>query len=383
MYNKEQEILLNKFAELNDKLFNLGITSTDSFTGEIGEYVVCKHFNLDKTARVTRAVDGICKLGNKYQVKAKVVSKNNFSYSITKLDTTAFHYLAIVYFDRQYNPIKILRIPSSKIKEGQIRITSAVLNSDIETIEKAEIKIPITEKNAINEFAKVYEELEQNGIIRSRRIVGDIGEFYACKHLDLQQSENRNEKGIDARNKDGLTFEIKTRRVYTSDRRISETRRLNNLVGKTADYLIVVTIDKSFKCSGMWIIPMINILNPKSANLKIVNTTIGTKNLIPSRINWLSSGEKFISFENKKTKITVVQSKNKTEKIPLITTEKLKEKKQTTVTKSKKIIINIPIVKIERREITENKNSKSSKSNFMSYVILIIGIIYVICLILS
>jgi hypothetical protein len=383
MYNKEQEILLNKFAELNDKLFNLGITSTDSFTGEIGEYVVCKHFNLDKTARVTRAVDGICKLGNKYQIKAKVVSKNNFSYSITKLDTTAFHYLAIVYFDRQYNPIKILRIPSSKIKEGQIRITSAVLNSDIETIEKAEIKIPVTEKNAINEFAKVYVELEQNGIIRSRRIVGDIGEFYACKHLDLQQSENRNEKGIDARNKDGFTFEIKTRRVYTSDRRISETRRLNNLVGKTADYLIVVTIDKSFKCSGMWIIPMINILNPKSANLKIVNTTIGTKNLIPSRINWLSSGEKFISFENKKTKTTVIQIKNKTEKIPLITTEKLKEKKQTTVTKSKKIIINIPIVKIERREITENKNSKPSKSNFMSYIILIIGIIYVICLILS
>lgn len=383
MYNKEQEILLNKFAELNDKLFNLGITSTDSFTGEIGEYVVCKHFNLDKTARVTRAVDGICKLGNKYQVKAKVISKNNFNYNITKLDTTAFHYLVIVYFDRQYNPIKILRIPSSKIKEGQIRITSALLNSDIETIEEAEIKIPITEKNAINEFAKVYEELEQNGIIRSRRIVGDIGEFYACKHLDLQQSENRNEKGIDARNKDGLTFEIKTRRVYTSDRRISETRRLNNLVGKTADYLIVVTIDKSFKCSGMWIIPMINILNPKSANLKIVNTTIGTKNLIPSRINWLSSGEKFISFENKKAKTTFVQSKNKTEKILLIRTEKLKEKKQTTVTKSKKTIKNIPIVKIKNRGITENKNTKPSKSNFMGYVILIIGIIYVISLILS
>lgn len=83
MYTKEQEILLGKFADLSDNLFNLGITSTDSFTGEIGEYVACKHFNLDKTARVTRAVDGICKLGNKYQVKAKVVSKNNFSYNKT------------------------------------------------------------------------------------------------------------------------------------------------------------------------------------------------------------------------------------------------------------------------------------------------------------
>lgn len=374
MYNKQQEILLNKFAELSDLLFNLGIASTDSFTGEIGEYVACKHFNLNKTARVTRAVDGICKLGNKYQVKAKVVSKNNFSYNITKLDTTAFHYLAIVYFDKEYNPIKILRIPSSIIKGGKINITSTILNSNIDTIEKKDIKIPFTEKNAINAFAKVYDELEQSGIIRSRRIVGDIGEFYACKHLDLQLSENRNEKGIDARNKDGLTFEIKTRRVYASGRRISENRRLNNLVGKTADYLIVVTIDKFFKCSGMWLIPMKNIINPKSANLQIVNTTIGTKNLIPSKINWLTSGDKFISFENNK----------KTEKVPEIKIEKLKDKKLTTATKNKKTIKNVPIVKVEKnREKTENKNSIPVKSNFMNYVILTIIIIYAICWILS
>lgn len=50
------------------------------------------------------------------------------------------------------------------------------------------------------------------------------------------------------------------------------------------------------ECSGMWIMPMKNIINPKSANLKIVNTTIGVKNLVPSQISWLNTGEKFVSF---------------------------------------------------------------------------------------
>ena len=68
------------------------------------------------------------------------------------------------------------------------------------------------------------------------------------------------------------------------------------MVGKNADFLIVVTIDRSFKCSGMWLVPMKNLINPKSANLKVVNTTIGVKNLIPSQIDWLKTGEKFNSF---------------------------------------------------------------------------------------
>lgn len=97
-----------------------------------------------------------------------------------------------------------------------------------------------------------------------------------------------------------MTFEIKTRRVYESGRRVSETRRLNNLVGKSADYLVVVALDRSFKCAGMWLIPMQNLTNPKSANLKVVNSTIGTLNVIPSKISWLQTGNNFKGFGIKK-----------------------------------------------------------------------------------
>jgi hypothetical protein len=307
MFTKKQEILLDNFADKSDQLFDLGVIRTDSFTGEIGEYVICKHFNLKKSNRVTRAVDGVSTTGERYQVKAKVISKNNFSYSVKDLEHTLFDTLAIVYFDRFYTPLKIVIVPSKKIKHGELKITASTI-STFEQIDGAKIKIPAKTKRAINEFARAYNSLEEAKIIRSRRIVGDIGEFYACRKLNLKQSENRNEKGIDARHDNGLTFEIKTRRVYESGRRISETRRLNNLIGKTADYLIVVTLDRSFKCAGMWLIPMQNLTNPKSANLKVVNTTPGTLNLIPSKISWLQTGKSFEGFGIKKALTKPVKS---------------------------------------------------------------------------
>jgi hypothetical protein len=301
MFTKPQEELLNRFADLSDKLFELGIITTDSFTGEIGEYIACKHFKLKKSERVKRAVDGVCQLGHNYQIKAKIVYNNNYNYKIDKLDTSSFRYLVIVYCDLNYCPIKIARIPANKIKDNKILVTSTLLNSGIEVFEKHEINIPAKEKYAISEFAKAYNNLGESGIIRSRRIVGDIGEFYACHQLDLDISSNKTEKGIDARHKNGLTFEIKTRRVYESGRRFSETRRLNNLEGKSADYLVVVALDRAFHCAGMWVIPFKNIENPKSAHLEIVNNTLGALNVVPSTISWLKTGEKFTGFDLKKT----------------------------------------------------------------------------------
>ncbi len=294
MFTKEQELLLVRFADLSDRLFDLGIISTDSFTGEIGEYFACKLFDLTKADRVTRAYDGISKTGKKYQVKSKIIS-DSYNYSIKELESDLFDFLVVVYFNKSYNLQKIIRIPSLKIKDGEIRITSSNIDT-FESFDTSGIRLSPTTKKVLVDFAHAYNELEKNNIIRSRRIVGDIGEFYACRRLNLTLSANKNEKGIDARHSNGVTFEIKTRRVYESGRRTGEARRLNNLVGKSADYLIVVTLDRSFKCSGMWLIPLKNVKNPKSAHLGIVNSTIGTENLIPSKISWLKTGESFKGF---------------------------------------------------------------------------------------
>ncbi|MFA6833040.1 MAG: hypothetical protein WCR36_12365, partial [Bacteroidaceae bacterium] len=242
------------------------------------------------------AVDGIATSGEKYQVKAKM-GERNFLFSTSKLDSKSFDYLVIIYFDKIYNPTKVIRIPSNKIKENQIRITASNIDH-YEDVSLSKLSIPPAHKQSITSFAIAYNQLVEAGIIRSRRIVGDIGEFYACSKLNLNISDSCNEKGYDASHTNGMTFEIKTRRVYNSERRISETRRLNNLIGKSADYLVVVTLDRVFNCSGMWLIPMENIENKKSANLYIVNKTPGTLNVVPSKISYLKTGNKFISFED-------------------------------------------------------------------------------------
>lgn len=367
MFTSKQEILLENFAIKSDLLFDLGVITTDSFTGEIGEYIICNHFNLKKTNRVTKAVDAVSANGLKYQVKSKVVSNNNFSYNLKKLPTDSFDILAIVYFDILYNPLKIVIVPSKDIKNGQINISkSTVLN--FENIEGKDVKLSINIKTAIKEFAIAYNDLEKSGIIRSRRIVGDIGEFYACSKLNLIQSVNKNEKGIDAIHENGLTFEIKTRRVYESGRRVSKTRRLNNLVGKTADYLVVVTLDKSFKCSGMWLIPMQNLTNPKSANLNVVNSTLGTLNVVPSRISWLQNGEKFEGFHIKK----YATSKSKSISNPIVL-KNVKTKKA-----QKKLSIK-PKINTKQSNLNETAyNDFIACENCLSWTIIFIVVVLLI-----
>ena len=266
-----RETLLKEFANCSDKLFTLGIIRTDSFTGEIGEFIASKYFKLSLAGKSTKAYDGVCPKCYKYQIKSKVISNNNFTHHISNLKYQDFDYLVVVYFDIYYNPISILKIPSNKINTEEYIIGASSVLSFSQNI--ARLKLLQKEQVAIRNFAQSYLNLQKEGIIRSRKVVGDIGEYYACKRLNLKLSSNKNEKGLDAIGQGGLTFEIKTRRVYDSERRTSETRRINNLIGKNADYLIVVTLNHAFECSGMWIMPMKNIINPKSANLKIVNTT--------------------------------------------------------------------------------------------------------------
>lgn len=288
--------LLKDFANSSDKLFNLGIIRTDSFTGEIGEFVASKYFKLNLAGKSTKDYDAECSKGYKYQIKSKIVNGNSFNYCISNLKSSAFDFLIVVYFDKYYTPLVILKIPSKEIVAEKYSVNSTKIS--LFSQDMTRLKLSEKERIAIKDFAQCYLNLQEAGIIRSRKVVGDIGEYYACEYLNLELCSNSNEKGFDAIGDNNSTYEIKTRRVYDSGRRISNVRRINNLSGKSADYLIVVTLNHAFECSGMWIMPMKNVTNPTSANLTIVNTTVGVKNIVPSQIDWLVTGEEFVSLDN-------------------------------------------------------------------------------------
>lgn len=288
MFTNERQKILKDFSRQSDNLFSLEIIRTDNFTGEIGEYVACCHFDLTKTERVTKAVDAIDKKGKKYQIKAKVIYEDKINYGIGNLDIESIDYLVIAYFSEYYKPLRIIRIPKSQLPQVKVGISNKFLSSiKYETLNESEIILPAKMKKEIRKFGELYVSLVENNIIGSRRIVGDLGEFYACQHLNLKLNDNKNEKGVDAIDSKERKYEIKTRRVYESGRRTGKSRRLNNLVGKESEFLVVVVLDRNFNCAGMWIMPMKNIHNPKSAHLQIVNTTPGVKNIVKSKIDWL------------------------------------------------------------------------------------------------
>lgn len=315
-YFMEKQILTRKgllkdFACCSDKLFTLGVIRTDSFTGEIGEFVASRYFNLRLAGKSTEAYDAKCSKGYKYQIKSRIITKNSFNYCISNLKCLEFDFLIVIYFDIYYNLLSILKIPSKEISAEKYCVNSSVVS--IYSLNISQLKLSAEEQIAIKNFALSYLKLQETGIIRSRKVVGDIGEYYACERLNLKLCSNTNEKGLDAISHNGLTFEIKTRRVYDSDRRTSKTRRINSLKGKNADYLIVVTLNHAFECSGMWIMPMKNVINPESAHLTIVNKTIGVKNLVPSQVDWLETGEKFVFFNemDRQSHSLVVDKHNK------------------------------------------------------------------------
>lgn len=138
----------------------------------------------------------------------------------------------------------------------------------------------------LKEFASQSDKLFNLGVLRSDSFTGDIGEYYASKQLSLMLNFNNSEKGYDALDKNGETYEIKTRRVYNSERRKSNSRRIR-ILGKTAKWLIVVTLDKNFECDGMWKMLMKNVNNPKSAHLGVVKCTKDVEIIVNTEIEWL------------------------------------------------------------------------------------------------
>jgi hypothetical protein len=272
--------LLKEFAYQSDKLFDIGVLRSDSFTGDIGEFFARKFYNLSLVDKSTKEIDAIDNANLTYQIKSTTGSS-------IRLTNKNYDHLVCIYFDNLYNIKKIIKIASKNIVNDKFSVNNKFLLNTLHVNENLEnLSIENNKMLEIKKFGKIYNKLIQENIIKSKRVVGDLGEYYAAKQLSLTLNTNFSEKGYDAVDENGETYEIKTRRVYDSERRKSNSRRIR-ILGKTAKWLIVVTLDKSFKCNGMWKILMKHVNNPKSAHLGVVRKTKDVQIIINTSIEWL------------------------------------------------------------------------------------------------
>ncbi len=273
-------LLLKEFASQSDKLFNLGVLRSDSFTGDIGEFIARKFYNLSLVDKSTKEIDAIDNANLSYQIKSSTGKS-------IRLTNKKYDYLVCIYFDDLYDIKKIIKIASKDIANDKFSVNNKFLLNTQHVNENLEnVNIEEDLMLEIKKFGKIYNKLLQENIIKSKRVVGDLGEYYASKQLNLMLNFNNSEKGYDAVDKNGETYEIKTRRVYNSGRRKSNSRRIR-ILGKTAKWLIVVTLDKNFECDGMWKMLMKDVNNPKSAHLGVVKSTKDVEIIVNTEIEWL------------------------------------------------------------------------------------------------
>ena len=273
-------LLLKEFASQSDKLFNLGVLRSDSFTGDIGEFIARKFYNLSLVDKSTKEIDAIDNANLSYQIKSSTGKS-------IRLTNKKYDYLVCIYFDDLYDIKKIIKIASKDIANDKFSVNNKFLLNTQHVNENLEnVNIEEDLMLEIKKFGKIYNKLLQENIIKSKRVVGDLGEYYASKQLNLMLNFNNSEKGYDAVDKNGETYEIKTRRVYNSERRKSNSRRIR-ILGKTAKWLIVVTLDKNFECDGMWKMLMKDVNNPKSAHLGVVKSTKDVEIIVNTEIEWL------------------------------------------------------------------------------------------------
>lgn len=70
------------------------------------------------------------------------------------------------------------------------------------------------EPNVREQLKKIkegFDGLVSLKVIRTNKIVGDLGEYYASKRLNLELVDKKNNKGFDAKDNEGKKYEIKTR----------------------------------------------------------------------------------------------------------------------------------------------------------------------------
>ena len=93
-------LLLKEFASQSDKLFNLGVLRSDSFTGDIGEFIARKFYNLSLVEKSTKEIDAIDNVNLTYQIKSSTGKS-------IRLNNKKYDYLVCIYFDDLYIQLKL------------------------------------------------------------------------------------------------------------------------------------------------------------------------------------------------------------------------------------------------------------------------------------
>lgn len=136
----------------------------------------------------------------------------------------------------------------------------------------------LTDLNLLRQLGRIFKELHVRGICRTDSFVAEIGEWWAKRSLGLDLMPPVT-PGYDAV-KNGVKYEIKTRRIYKGARTQRSTRRVPGLAG-VYDILLLVILDEFFQCREIHEIPKASIGDEKEATVAKLLSNSSSKRVWP------------------------------------------------------------------------------------------------------
>lgn len=114
---------------------------------------------------------------------------------------------------------------------------------------------PLTNKQLIELWASVMSKLRERQIVRTfNNPTGDIAEALAADHLGLTVVDANSVKGHDAVDPQGLRYQVKARRV-TSSNKSRQLGAIRDLHTNPFDVLVAVFFDEAMTMTEMWTMP--------------------------------------------------------------------------------------------------------------------------------
>jgi hypothetical protein len=119
----------------------------------------------------------------------------------------------------------------------------------------------LSTEDILAKLADLEIELYKRKIIRSAKIVGDIGEYYAKEKYGLKDTDDKVEAGYDLVDEDGRKYQVKCRRIYDNPTRKTKNKELiQGLSKEKYDVAIIVKIGRNYNLEEIFSISRDKIL---------------------------------------------------------------------------------------------------------------------------
>ena len=113
-------------------------------------------------------------------------------------------------------------------------------------------------KKLLIDYSAIILKLKKLGVLKTSRLVSDVGAFFVCKKLDLNGVSNPIDMGYDAVDDNGLKYMIKTRKLIAGFKPDVFTVFESQL--KCSDFFVYVEFDHNWEMVRILKIPTNKVL---------------------------------------------------------------------------------------------------------------------------